>query len=417
MEDLLRGATVRVGIDWADKTHVAMVRIVKTGKVTVETVQQDPEHLHEWVATLGRRADGGRIAIAIEQSRGAVVWPLMAHEMIDIYPINPTQSRDLARAERPSGAHDDRSDASIALKILETHPEWLRRLTPDPATSRQLRLLCEMRRKEVEKRTAITNEITDALKQYYPQALKCGGGMNTRLFIVFFRQFPTFSKVQANLDTLKAFYRANGCRQATVIDARMKLLASSRALTEDSAVIEAYSFLTMQLVAQLEVLNESILAWDQRIEMLWQDHPDRALFESLPGAGAALEPRLASVLGQDRSRWADAESIQKFSGIAPVLIASGRMHVVQRRWKCPTFVRQTFHEFASQSIQGSPWARAFYMNQINRGKGHNTAVRALAFRWIRIIHACWSTNTPYDEARYQQSLKRSGSPLAAMLGL
>ena len=46
-----------------------------------------------------------------------------------------------------------------------------------------------------------------------------------------------------------------------------------------------------------------------------------------------------------------------------------------------------------------------------KGKGHYAAVRALAFKWIRIIWKCWQTRTPYNEVIYLESLRKTGSPL------
>ena len=79
------------------------------------------------------------------------------------------------------------------------------------------------------------------------------------------------------------------------------------------------------------------------------------------------------------------------------------------------FLRQTFHEFAKSSIPYSAWAHAYYDLQKSRGKGHNAAIRSLAFKWIRILHRCWQTRTPYDEGLYLQALERRGSPLYALI--
>lgn len=110
-----------------------------------------------------------------------------------------------------------------------------------------------------------------------------------------------------------------------------------------------------------------------------------------------------------------AADVQQFSGIAPVTQRSGRSCVVHWRWSVATFVRQTFHEFANQSIRYSPWARAYYALQRSRGKGHHAAVRALAFKWIRIIWRCWQERTPYDEGRYLRALTQRGAPIAIHL--
>ena len=62
----------------------------------------------------------------------------------------------------------------------------------------------------------------------------------------------------------------------------------------------------------------------------------------------------------------------------------------------------------------SAWAKAYYQQQRERGKGHQAAVRALAFKWIRVLYACWRDRRPYDEAAYLAALRRRNSPLAAL---
>ena len=44
-------------------------------------------------------------------------------------------------------------------------------------------------------------------------------------------------------------------------------------------------------------------------------------------------------------------------------------------------------------------------------------MRALAFKWQRIMFVCWRDRVAYDETTYLDSLKRRGSPLAAKLAL
>ena len=57
------------------------------------------------------------------------------------------------------------------------------------------------------------------------------------------------------------------------------------------------------------------------------------------------------------------------------------------------------------------WARAFYDSHRTRGSAHNAAVRALAFKWIRVLFRCWVDRTPYDESRYLSALQERQSPL------
>jgi len=147
-------------------------------------------------------------------------------------------------------------------------------------------------------------------------------------------------------------------------------------------------------------------------------HPDGALFASLPGAGAVLVPRLIVALGTHRERYDSAFEVQCYSGIAPVKESSGKTSWVHFRRSCPTFLRQTFHEFALHSIGQSEWAKAYYQHlREDENQTHQAAVRSLAYQWIRIIFRCWKDGKPYDEGVYLQSLRRRGPLIVGALGL
>ena len=154
---------------------------------------------------------------------------------------------------------------------------------------------------------------------------------------------------------------------------------------------------------------------DQRIQPIAQAHPDYAVFDSLPGAGEVMVPRLIAAFGTKRERFSNASQVQNFSGIAPVRESSGRTEWIHMRWACPQFLRQTCHEWAGHSMAHSSWAQAYYRQQIAKGNGHHAAVRSLAAKWIRIVYRCWVNHMPYDERIYLDSLRRHGSPLAAAI--
>ena len=135
------------------------------------------------------------------------------------------------------------------------------------------------------------------------------------------------------------------------------------------------------------------------------------MFDALPGAGAVFAPRLLVAFGEQRERFPSAEDLQKYAGIAPVTERSGKKAWVHWRFRCPMFLRQTFVEWAAESIRHSFWAQVYYQQQRDKGKAHQAAIRALAFKWIRILYRCWQERTPYDESTYLQALTRRGSSL------
>ena len=71
------------------------------------------------------------------------------------------------------------------------------------------------------------------------------------------------------------------------------------------------------------------------------DHPDGALFRSLPGAGDFLAPRLIVAFGTQRDRYQNAYEMQCYSGIAPSQRPGGNSHWVHFRFTCPKFLLQT----------------------------------------------------------------------------
>ena len=194
-----------------------------------------------------------------------------------------------------------------------------------------------------------------------------------------------------------------------------KLSRATPPLTKDKALVKPRAQYVQAIVEQIRRLNQAIGEFETEIAQLTAQHPDEPIFRSIPGAGDALIPRLIAAFGSDRERYQSAEQIQNYSGIAPVTKQSGKSRHVQKRICCPKFLRQTFHEFADHARKWSAWSKAFYEMKRAAGMKHHAALRALAYKWIRIMYRLWKTNTKYDEARYIEQLKRTGSPVVQFL--
>ena len=205
------------------------------------------------------------------------------------------------------------------------------------------------------------------------------------------------------------------CRHHELTEDRIQGIVQAVPAIQDQDVIEAKQVMVQVIAQLLRSLLEGIANLDRKIEEASRARPDFFIFQSLPGAGAALAPRLLAAFGSQRDRYDSADEVLKHSGIAPVTETSGKKKWVHFRWACAKFLRQSFHEWAGHSIAQSVWARAYYQQQRERGQGHHAAVRALAFKWIRIVFRCWQDRVAYDENRYLAALARRGSPLNSTL--
>lgn len=405
-----------VAMDWGDKKHAWSLQPADSDRREHGEIEHSPEAVAAWAAMLSARFAHRPVALAVEQSRGPLVFMLGKYEQLHIYPIHPRASAQFRAALVPSGAKDDPSDAELLLDLLVHHRARLRCLQPDSEPTRLIQHLVEGRRKLVNERTRQTNRLTAQLKLYFPQLLDWFDAVDSPLVGVLLQRWPTLEALQrARPDTVRSFLTAHNCRSRESIERRLDQIRQAVPAVGDKALIEASQAMTKVLVDLIATLRQGIDGFDRQIAQAVEAHPDFAIFDSLPGAGPVLAPRLLAAFGSQRDRYRSAADLQTFSGIAPVTEPSGKSKWVHVRWACPHFLRQTFHEWASHSIGFCGWARAYYQLQRDRGKDHHAAVRALAFKWIRIAFRCWKNAVPYDEARYLDSLRRRGSPLIALL--
>ncbi len=257
-----------------------------------------------------------------------------------------------------------------------------------------------------------TNRLSSTLKNYFPQVLQWFQDKDTRMFCDFLSRWPTLKAAQlARRSTLETVFCDHHVRSADVVAQRLQAIKTALPLTTDEGVIAPNALLVQALVNQLRVTLEAIETFDHAIAQRAQNHPDFPLFQALPGAGPVFAPRLLVAFGEQRERYAAAAELQKYAGIAPVTERSGKKSWVHWRLQCPKFLRQTFVEWAAESIRHSFWARVYYQQQREKGTAHQAAVRALAFKWIRILFRCWQERTPYDESIYLNALNRRGSSL------
>ena len=406
--------TVFIGIDWADREHV--VCVVSELGAHQDTVPHTPEDLAEWVADLQRRFRGRPLAVAVELKRGGLINALMRFEQLILFPINPKQLARYRQALTPSGAKSDPQDAWLLASFLRQHHPQLRPWRPDDAQTRQLAELCELRRKMVDARKGVIQQLTATLKQYFPLLREIAGELSGQRALAVLKRWTSLQELRrAHPETLKRFFREHGVRNAQRRDELVQRIRTAVPLTTDPALIQPLSLYAQMLAQQIAVLNASIRQFEERIEALFKTHQDAELFRTLPGAGAALAPRLAVAFGTDRERFTSAADVAAYSGIAPVTQQSGRSRHVTRRRACSTFLRQTFHEFADHARKWSRWSGAYYQLLVSRGKKHQAAVRALAFKWTRILYRVWITRTRYDENRYLQHLKTHNSPILQFL--
>jgi transposase len=401
-----------IGMDWGDEEHAFCLLPSDSSTPEKGKMVHSAETVHTWFKELEKRFGGRPVALAVEDNRGALLHVFAQYSWLVVYPINPVTSARYRQAFIPSGAKDDVPDAAVLLELVRLHRDKLRPLEWEEENTRKLASLVEVRRDTVDRRTQASNQLTALLKSYYPQALDLSGTkLTSGLALELLRRWPDLISLKtARPSTIRKIYYRHNVRRPELVEERLEFIKQAVALTTDHAVIEVA---LMQLKLLLDVIgtfNKHISRLEEEIARLFAEHENAFLFKELPGAAEVLAPRLAVAFGTDRSRYPTAESFQKYSGVAPVREKSGGQLWIHWRWNAPTFLRQTLVEWAGQTVKHCPWAKQYYERMEKKGKKHQVILRALAFKWIRILWKCWKTRVAYNEATYLQSLKKRNSP-------
>ena len=393
-----------IGLDWADQKHYWSMRTAD-GKLQRGEVKNTPEAIEVWASELARRFSCQPVAVALEQARGAVISVLSKYAHLVLFPVHSTTVANYRKSFSPSGAKSDSKDGDLILDLLIKHPERLRCLRPDTVETRKLQFLTEERRRLVNLHTCQLQCLINWLKQIFPQVLCWFDNPSTPLVEDLLLRWPTLPQLQkASPKTLLKFLHRHNCRSEERNQQRLAEFRQAVPATHDPALLATGVLCIQNSVRLLAQMRVGIAAFDCQIQEVFQAHPDRSIVESFPGAGPALEPRLIAAVGTHRDRFDSANRMACFTGIAPVKESSGNSCWIHWRWSCPKFIRQTFHEWAGCSIRTCDWAREYYDKQRARGKGHHAAIRALAYKWIRIFFRCWRDRVPYNEQLYLASV-------------
>jgi hypothetical protein len=180
-----------IGMDWGSYQHAICLQAAGSSSVARHTLEQKPEALHAWATNLRAHFGGAKVAIAIEQTRGAVIHFLLGFYFVHVFTIHPKSLKNYREALHPSGAKDDPTDAELLLQFAMAHQDKIKPWAPAEPEIRLLLRLSEFRRKTVGKRVRLTNELTQLLKEYFPAALDCAGELDTVMACDFLLKWPT----------------------------------------------------------------------------------------------------------------------------------------------------------------------------------------------------------------------------------
>jgi transposase len=287
-----------VGFDWAKNQHDVVV-VTREGRI-VEQFQFE-DSAQGWCQFRERIASYLPLAVAIETNCGPAVERLLESGVI-VYPIQPKAAARYRERKAPSGVKNNFIDAWSLADALRLDGHTWRALKPDDPLVQELRMLCRDEVALIEQRTALVNQLQQAIYEYYPAAREAFDDWTLIAAWEFVIAFPTSEDlIRAGKKRWEKFLKSHGLARPQTYSKRLEIFATSHSFRGTAPVTAAKSRLAVALARQLLTLEEQLRLYRSRIRELFEQHPDHEIFSSLPGLGDKLAPRmLAECAGEPR---------------------------------------------------------------------------------------------------------------------
>jgi transposase len=401
------------GIDWAAETHAVCV-MEAGGKIAAEFVI---EHSADGIGTLIRRlarfGEAGDVPVAIERPDGRLV-DLLLEAGHPVVPVKPNAIKAWRDGEVLSGAKSDAGDAAVIAGYLRLRAHKLTVVAPYSDETQALRTVVRTRGDLAEMRAAATNQLPALLEAHWPGARAIFADAESPVSLEFLTRYPTpAAAAHLGEKRMAAFCVKHGCcgrRSPAELLARLR---AAPAGTTGEARTEALRDAVLAAVGVLTALNAAVKALDRSVAAHLGEHPDGAIFTSLPRSGQVNAAQVLAEWGDTRPAYAGPGSVAALAGVTPVTKESGKHRAVHFRWACNKRFRVAITTFAGNSRHASPWAAKICNDARAAGKDHPHAVRILARAWIRVIWRCWQDGVPYDPARHGAARQLPASQQAA----
>ena len=406
---------VYIGIDWSEKKHDVVFQD-ELGRhllrLTISPDQAGCLKLDQAREQLG--IEPAEAVIGLETAHNLLIDFLWERGYVHLYVLPPSQVNSNRGRQRQSRAWNDPQDADLIAELVRTDRHRLYPWQPGSLLLQQMRAklrLVTFLTKEV---VQYTNRLRAVLLRYYPAAVNVFSSLDTQIALAFIQAYPNPAAAQAlTYPAFRAFARQQGYTQPKKLPACFARL-QKRQPPPAAATQAAYQQEALLLSGLLSQLLRAKGRELRQLGKLYEQHPDRPIFDSLPQAGVLIESGLLVKLGEDRPRFPNASLIQALAGTCPVTQQSGRSRRVIFRRACDQEFRYLVQEWARLTVNVSPWATDYYQHIRPHCRSDNHAYRCLANRWLSIVWKLWHDHLTYDETyhlkrRAERQLPRSRS--------
>ena len=393
---------LRVSVDVGSRRHSVAIGL-PDGQVLEEfEITHRPEGFQEFFSRIEKhqKETGCGVAVAMEGYNGYArpLDSLVRQRGYRLYNINNLK---LARFKEifPGAAKKDRIDARKGLELFQLRDHLplakkvLQEVTGTPQENEILKRLTRRRRRLVNERVRVVNNLQADLQAVCPGLLEITTEASNQWFLNFLLSADTLPQLARLRKPTLLKIRAVGRKYASLIEQWQK-----RAHFSDE--VEWVNEMIHEDAQRCLELEEKIKTLGTKIEQVAKDSKIAKILLSIPGFGPVCTSELAGEIGTVE-RFGKEGSLALYLGMSTLDNSSGNYHGTKQPKHVNTRAKAAMMTALDRHRKYVPESQRYYEKKRSEGKKHNQAIRALGRHFCRIIYKMLKHQREY-EIRPQQ---------------
>ena len=404
---------LRVSVDVGSRRHSVAIGL-PDGQVLEEfEIAHRPEGFQEFFSRIEKhqKAQGCGVAVAMEGYNGYArpLDTLVRQRGYRLYNINNLK---LARFKEifPGAAKKDRIDARKGLELFQLRDHLplakgvLQEVTGTPKENEILKRLTRRRRRLVNERVRVVNNLQSDLQAVCPGLLEITTEASNQWFLNFLLSADSLPQLARLRKSTLLKIPAVGRKYASLIEQWQK-----RAHFSDE--IEWVNEMVREDALRCLELDDKIRTLEAKIEEIAKSSKIAKILLSIPGFGPVCTSELAGEIGTVE-RFSKEGSLALYLGMSTLDNSSGDYHGSKQPKHVNTRAKAAMMIALDRHRKYVPESQRYYEKKRTEGKKHNQTIRALGRHLFRIIYKLLKAEREYQirpEKRNTKTKVRSRS--------
>ena len=388
---------LRVSVDVGYRRHSVAIGL-SSGEVLEEfEIEHRPEGFQEFFSRIEKhhKIKSSPVAVAMEGYNG-YARPLDSMVRQRGYRLYNLNNLKFARFKEifPGAAKSDRIDARKGLELfqLQDHlplaKEILQEVKGTPAENEVLKRLTRRRRRLVNERVRVVNNLQADLQAVCPGLLEITNDASNQWFLNFLVSGESLSQIARLRRRTLLKIPAVGVKTAAIIAGWQKRCHFSEEIDWVGEMIQEDARRCLEL-------DDKVKRLEAKIAALAANSKIAKIFRSVPGFGAVCSSELAGEIGTIE-RFDKEGSLALYLGMATLDNSSGKYQGTKAPKQVNTRAKAAMMIGVDRHRKKVAQSQRYYEKKRAEGKKHNQAIRALGRHLTRIIYKLLKEEREYE---------------------